>query len=413
MIRIYPAQFEGHIKAPASKAHAQRLLFASAMTTTATLIKNVPECDDIDTTLECLLDFGCTVEKHGETEIKIFPFVKTNPVPSAEFDFKQSGTTAHLALPFAAAFGIKAQCRASGTLLRRPLIPLSSRMALRGVTFSSFNFPLVMSGMLQPGEYVFAGDEGSQYISGALMALPLLRDDSIVKLSSPLVDGTFIDITLDTLEDFGIEIKVDEEGFHVPGRQFYKSPGKAVVENDWALSTMWACAGCLSKDDANPVIVDGLPARTVQMYRRFKDVMSLLRYDVKYLNVDASETPNLACLYAVIAATKGSGLDLTGVPQLRYKETDRLRSVCDCIRAFGTKATETENGLHIEERSDFDYPDDIKIDCKNDPWIFMSMALAAGCLPKPIILDDEHCAEKVYRHFLRDYKALGGKYDIL
>jgi 5-enolpyruvylshikimate-3-phosphate synthase len=53
------------------------------------------------------------------------------------------------------------------------------------------------------------------------------------------------------------------------------------------------------------------------------------------------------------------------------------------------------------------------IDCKGDPWIFMSMALAAGCLPKPVILDDENCAAKVYRHFLRDYKALGGKYDIL
>ena len=413
MIRIYPTKFEGHIKAPASKAHAQRLLFASALTTTATLIKNVPECDDIDTTLQCLLDFGCTVEKHGETEMKIFPFVKTNPVPSAEFDFKQSGTTAHLAIPLAAAFGIRANCRASGTLIKRPLIPLSSRMALRGVTFSSFNLPLSMNGMLQPGDYVFAGDEGSQYISGALMALPILRDDSIIRLSSPLIDGTFIDVTLDTMEDFGVKVDVDEEGFHIPGRQFYKSPGKAVVENDWALSTLWACAGCLSKDNENPVIVDGLPARTVQMYRSFKEVMSLLRYDVKYLNIDAGETPNLACLYAVIAAMKGSGLDLSGVPQLRYKETDRLKVVCDCIRTLGAQAHPTEDGLHVEERGANEYPDDIKIDCKGDPWIFMSLALAAGCLPKPIILDDEHCAEKVYRHFLRDYQALGGKYDIL
>ncbi len=413
MIRIYPSQFKGHIKAPASKAHAQRLLFASALTNTATLIKNVPECDDIDTTLQCLLDFGCTVEKHGETEIKIFPFVKTNPVPSAEFDFKQSGTTAHLAIPLAAAFGIRSDCRASGTLVKRPLISLSSRMALRGVKFSSFNLPLSMSGMLQPGEYVFPGDEGSQYISGALMALPILRDDSIIRLSSPLVDGTFIDVTLDTMEAFGVHVDVDEEGFHIPGRQFYKSPGKAVVENDWGLGSMWACAGCLSRDEENPVIVDGLPARTVQMYRSFKNVMSLLRYDVKYLNVDASETPNLACLYAIIAASKGSGMDITGVPQLRFKETNRLKAVSECIRALGATAHATDDGIHIEERDAFDYPEDVKLECKGDPWIFMSLALAAGCLPKPIVLDDEHCAEKVYRHFLRDYKALGGKYEIL
>ncbi len=413
MIRIYPTQFKGKITAPPSKAHAQRLLFASAMTTTATLIKNVPECDDIDTTIECLLDFGCTVEKHGQTEMKIFPFVKTNPVPSADFNFKDSGTTAHLALPLAAAMGIRANCRAGSSLIHRPLIPLSSRMALRGVTFSSFNLPLTMTGVLQPGDYVFAGDEGSQYISGALMALPLLRGDSIIRLSSPLVDGTFIDITLDTLEDFGIDVTVDEEGFHIPGRQFYKSPGKAVVENDWALGTMWACAGCLSRDEENPVVVEGLPARTVQMHRRFKDVMALLRYDVKYLNVDAGETPNLACLYAVIAASKGAGMDISGVPQLKYKETDRLKAVSECIRTLGITAKPTDDGIHIEENPAFDYPEDVHLDCKGDPWIFMSMALAAGALPKPVILDDEHCAEKIYRHFLRDYKSLGGKYEIL
>ena len=413
MIRIYPSKFEGQISAPASKAHAQRLLFASAMTTTPTLIKNVPECDDIDTTLQCLLDFGCTVEKHGETEIKVYPFVKTNPVPSAEFDFRESGTTAHLAIPLAAAFGIRAQCRASGTLIKRPLIPLSSRMSLRGVTFSSFNMPLSMSGVLQPGDYVFAGDEGSQYISGALMALPLLREDSLVRLSSPLADGTFIDITLNTLEDFGIRIDVDEEGFHIPGRQFYRSPGKVVTENDWALSTMWACAGCLSMDNENPVVVGNLPARTVQMHRSFKDVMSLLRVDVRYLNINASETPNLACLYAAIAAMKGAGMDITGVPQLKYKETNRLKSLCDCLRALGATASPTDDGLHLEARESVDYPEDIGIDCQRDPWIFMSMALSAGCLPRPIVLTDEHCAEKVYRHFLRDYKALGGKYEIL
>ena len=100
-------------------------------------------------------------------------------------------------------------------------------------------------------------------------------------------------------------------------------------------------------------------------------------------------------------------------PQLRYKETDRLKVVCECIRALGAEAHPTEDGLHVEERGSNEYPDDVKIDCKGDPWIFMSLALAAGCLPKPIVLDDEHCAEKVYRHFLRDYKALGGKYDIL
>ncbi|MCQ2560917.1 MAG: hypothetical protein MJ186_02615 [Clostridia bacterium] len=413
MIKIYPTTFKGTLEAPASKAHAQRLLFASALPNTATLVTNVPECEDINTTLQCLLDFGCTIEKHGETEIKVLPFAKTNPVPTADFNFRESGTTAHLAIPLAAAFGITANCKAAGNLIKRPLIPLSSRMAIRGVTFTGFNMPMTMKGMLQPGEYVFAGDEGSQYISGALMALPLLRDDSVIKLSSPIVDPAFIEITIDTLKQFGITIEETEDGFKIPGKQIYQTPGKVETITDWGLAAMWACAGCLSRSDSDLVEVTGLDSSSPQLYRDFKSVMSLLCHDVKYLNIDASKSPNLACLYAILAASKGSGLDIKGVPQLRYKETNRMKAVAECIKALGASANATEDGIHIEEQKAFDYAEGTKLNCMGDPWIFMSLALSAGCLPKPVILDDEHCADKIYKGFLKDYEALGGKYEIL
>ncbi len=413
MIRIYPTTFKGDIEAMPSKSHAHRLLVAAALSTAPTTIGNLPECDDIDTTLECLKELGCTVERLPGGEIKLHPFPKTSPVPKVELNFKQSGTTAHLLLPVIAAMGMDAECKASGTLLKRTLIPLSSRMALRGIKFSNFNFPLTMTGTLQPGDYVFAGDEGSQYISGALMALPLLRSDSKIELSSPLIDDSYIDITLSSMKEFGVSAEITEYGFRVPGRQVYKSPGTIAPENDWALGTMWACAGCLSKSDDDLVRVIGLPANSVQMYRNFKYAMSLLRHDVKYLNVDASGCPNLACLYAIFGASKGSGMDIVGVPQLKFEETDRLKAVAECVKALGVSAQATEDGIKMQKRENFDYPEDTLIDCKGDPWIFMSMALAAGCLPKPVILDDERCPEKVYRNFLADYKRLGGKYEIL
>ncbi len=413
MIRIYPTTFKGNIEAMPSKSHAQRLLMASALSTAATTLKNLPECDDIDTTLQCLIDLGCSVEKLSDGALRLHPFPKTSPMPKVELNFRQSGTSAHLALPIAAALGMDAECKASGTLLKRTLLPLSSRMVLRGVKFSNFNFPLTMTGTLQPGDYVFAGNEGSQYISGALMALPMLRSDSEIKLSSPLVDRSYINITLNTMKDFGVTVEAADYGFYVPGRQVYKSPGSCTPENDWALGAMWACAGCLSKSDDELVRVSGLPANSAQMYRNFKYAMSLLSHDAKYLNVDASECPNLACLYAVFAASKGSGMDIVGVPQLKFEETDRLKAVAECIKALGASAQVTEDGIKIHERASFDYPEDALIECKGDPWIFMSMALAAGCLPKPVILDDERCADKIYRNFLTDYERLGGKYKIL
>ena len=383
----------------------------AALADYATVIKNVPDCEDIDTALDCLTQLGCRITRK-KNEVTIDPFPRNTPAKFADFDFRGSSTTARLAIAVSAALGIRTRCSGNVNLQKRRLLPLTSRMAIRGVKFSNFSLPLTTEGMLAGGEYVFEGNEGSQNISALLIALPLLRNDSDIRLASPLVDPSFIEITINSLKEFGIVIEKTDYGYHIPGKQYYHTPRKATVENDWGLASMWVTAGAACGSDDYCITVTDLPLNSPQEYRDIYSIITLLHYDFQDLNVDASECPDLATLFASLAIVKGANIEISGVPQLKYKETDRMKNLSEIARTMGQHTRILPDGIEIEGIGYPDYKQGQVIDTKGDPSVFMSMVLASVTATIPFAILDEHGADKTDRTFLSTFKALGGKYEI-
>ena len=412
MIRIYPSTFNGILKAPAAGKHAQRLLFMAALASKQTVIRNIPESEDVDIAINCIRKLGATAKRSKDT-CTVTPFSRNNPPTSVELNFSESSTCARISIGICSALGIKADCRASGNLYKRSFFNLTSRLALRGMRFTSFSLPFSMQGRLDPGEYVFTGDEGSQNISAMLIALPLLPDASTIRLESPLVDPSFVEITVHSLKSFGINIEKTPNGFYIPGRQYYQTPEDISTENDWSIASLWIAAGAAGGEGSGRVTVTDLPADSPQLYRNVSKELPLIMQDFTELDFDASDSPSLATYYAAMAAVKGASVTVKGVPQLRIKETDRLRTMKDICECMGQRAELLTDGIRILGSGKPEYEDNVVIDCKNDPWIFMSMALASAKLTKPIILKDEHCADKIYRDFLHDFETLGGKYELI
>ncbi len=411
MIKIYPSVLSGELTAPASKAHAQRLLFASSLATTPTVIANVPDCRDIDTTIKCLKTFGCKISR-SDTEAVVEPFPKTAPLIRVDLDFDQSGTTARFALALAAAMGISVEATGSTELTKRQMLSLTSRMALRGVSFSSFSIPLSMKGRLEGGSYSFRGDEGSQYISALMLALPLLRDDSTIEIISDFADRAFVDISLDSFNRFGINIEATEKGFFIPGKQYYKSPGYVSTEYDRGLAAAWAAAGSLGCYQGGHINVLTGPDSGLQSYRNTGVIIPLLSADFEHSAISMAENADLTTLVAATAFIKGADVELWDVPQLRFKETDRLKNISTCINSAGGKASFTESS--ITAGRDPQSPISAEpIDCKGDPWVFMSFALCSSLLKEPLLIKDENCAAKIYGDFLKDFKKLGGRFEII
>lgn len=412
MIRIFPSVFSGTLSAPPSKAHAQRLLFAAAVSNAPTTLVNMPDCEDIKTSIRCLEALGCTFEHKGSTSLVVQPFIKTIPVPRVSFDFGHCATASRYALAIAAAYGFQADCTASDSLKKRPLFPLAGRMALRGATFTGFSFPLTMQGRLEGGEYDFEGQQGSQYINSILLAAPLLSGPSLVRIGKPLLMPGQIHITIKVLEQFGITVEPVENGYQIPGRQVYTSPGMAAVHNDWSLAALWLTAGALSQDKGGTIRCTGLPPEVPQGYRDLARMHALLITEFRDFTVDASDFPALVPLIAIVAAAKSGALHLGGVPQLRYRETDRLKTVAGILRDMGADIRDTEDGLESAAGGSFDYPPDYRIDCQGDPNLAMSFALAASVLPRPFLMD-EKAVDKTWPGFWQIYRSLGGKFEVV
>ena len=412
MIRIYPSVFNGTLKAPAASAHAQRLLFMSAVPALDTTVCNVPDCDDVDVTINCLKALGCDVQRFGNS-CAVKPFPKNVPMRTASFDFGQSSTASRIAIALAAAFGISADCRATGKSPHVKDFSLISRMALRGVKFSAFSLPFTMQGRLKAGEYILEGNEGSQFISALLIALPLLPENSTIVLNSPLIDSSFVELTIESLKGFDIRIEKTDRGYFVPGRQYYSSPVSVNTENDWGLASLWIAAGAAGGEGNGKVTVTDLPLMSPQLYRNVTKELPLIAQDFTELDFDASDCPSLATFYAAMAAVKGATVKISGVPQLRSKDTDRLKVMKSICEALGQSAEITADGLAITGCGKPNYKEDTIVRCQQDPWVFMSMALASAKLDRPIILDSEHAPEKIYRSFLSDFRTLGGNFETI
>ncbi|MBR5756853.1 MAG: hypothetical protein IKX96_04760 [Firmicutes bacterium] len=417
MIKVYPSVINGSLTAYPSAEHAMKLMFAASIPPTETTIKNVPDCRYVDISIDCLTALGCRIERtredDGRLTLVVYPFPKTTPVREINFNFRDCAAAAHFITAICAAYGIKANCRAEGSLPRRQQISFTGRLALRGMVFSGFSYPLVMTGRLSGGDFEFRGDQGSQYISALLMALPVLREDSFIRITSPFTERAFLDITLDILKEFGITIEEREDGFFIPGRQRYISPGELECENDWSLASMWTTAAAACASEGGHIVVNGLPGDSHQNYRTASSIFPFLCQDFHEFNIDASEFPNLASIYAGFAVAKGVKLIVTGIPQLKDRETNRLRSMGVCFEAYGVEFQSDDNEFWIKGKEGGKYPANMVLDTQDDPWIFMGIVLASVVAKQPLVIKDEHEADTIYREFLSDFKSLGGKFEII
>lgn len=247
-------------------------------------------------------------------------------------DCGESGSTLRFMLPVAMAVTDKAIFAGSGKLPQRPISPLKEELETHGCVFTMGAGRTVdisktgittdnrsaadnsagsanggrateictITGRLQPGEYTLPGNISSQFITGLLFALPILDGDSSLRLTTKLESAGYVDLSLDVLRDFGIDIRIDtdENGFiiyDIKGGQKYTEPEGLSIEGDWSNAAFWLACGALGGD----IICDGLKADSSQ---RDREVLTVLQ------NLGASITTEAGSdgLTTVICRAPGS-----------------------------------------------------------------------------------------------------------
>lgn len=394
-IVITPSPLSGAVRVPASKSAAHRLLIAAALADGPTRIAISAMNRDIEATAACLRALGAGIEAEDEA-LKVSPIAG---IPSeATLDCGESGSTLRFLLPVAAALGAQATFIGHGRLPQRPNAPLVAALRAHGAVIDNDLLPMAVSGPLTGGLWTLPGDVSSQYVTGLLFALPLLDGDSAIRLTTPLASAAYVDMTLQALRQFGIDIEGTADGWRIPGRQRYRTPGEAVVEGDWSAAAFWLAANALGAQ----IDVQGLAAGSVQ---GDSAVTALLEQDT----IDATHVPDLVPALAVAAASRPVRTVVTGAARLRLKESDRLQSVADLLAALGHGATVTPDGLIIDGGLPKPCAAPIRtVDGANDHRIVMAAAVAAAYADKPVRVTGAQAVEKSYPDFFRDFEALGG-----
>lgn len=411
-INLMAGALRGTIAAPPSKSAAHRALICAALADAPTRLRLPSVSGDISATLACLSAMGAGVEKTGDC-ILISPAAMEGR--AASLPCHESGSTLRFLLPLAAACLEETTFFGSGRLPDRPIAGLQQTLSVHGAIFSEERLPFKVSGRLLPGRYAIAGDVSSQYISGLLFALPLLSGDSEIVLISPLYSAPYVELTLEMLARFGVQVQKTREGYLIPGNQRYRTPGALEPEGDWSSAAPLLVAGALGGD----VTVSGLKLDTKQGDRAVLDILvscgagvevteqgvRVFYKQLRPFSADVSQTPDLLPTLAVLAnGAQGSSL-LFNASRLRFKESDRLMSTAAMLTALGGKAREEMDSLEISGTA----LDGGRITAFNDHRIVMASAVAATTCRGETRIDGAEAVEKSYPAFFMDFQRLGGR----
>ncbi len=394
-ISISPSNLKGRIKVIPSKSYAHRALIAAALSDSSCEIDTHIFSEDIRATVNCITSLGAEVTEKGEKLI-VKPLKEKKKL--AELFCNESGTTARLLLPVAAVAAEKSVFTGSGRLPERPMNELCEVLRKHNVSVSSDYLPITVEGEPEPGTFEIKGNISSQYISGLLYALPLLSDNSEIRLTTPLESAGYVDMTLEVMKKFGISYKKTDSGFKIK-KGNYISPEKFSVEADWSNAAFFVVANKLGAD----IEIMNLNNNSIQGDRKISSILD----DAE---IDASQIPDLVPILAVLAAGRKGDTRIYNAERLRIKESDRLNSVCTVLNSIGGNLEETKDGIIIHGSGK------LKGGCAdgfNDHRIVMSLAIASLICDEPVIIKGAQAVNKSYPLFFEEFKRLGGNINVL
>ena len=225
-------------------------------------------------------------------------------------------------IPVAAALGKSVTFTGAGRLPQRPLDAFATLLPQHGVQVQTDGgLPFSITGKLRPGQYKIAGNVSSQYLTGLLLALPLLDGDSAVLLTTELESKPYIDITLQVMAAFGVQVRPTEFGYLVRGNQQYESVD-FTVESDWSHAAFFMAAGTVGQKieiaGLNPASTQGDKAVCAMMERfgarvEVRDrIVRCCGGELRPAEIDARDIPDMVPALAVTAAFAMGTTRITG-----------------------------------------------------------------------------------------------------
>ncbi len=405
------------VEIPCSKSVAQRAILAAAFAKGESVLSNFSPCNDITGAVEVIKKLGCEVEYLDKSALKII----SNGIESwnniSKIFVGESGLLTRLLFPVSAYLsGVNnntIEITGHGSILKRNLKDAFLALRNAGAICNAQNdgyLPATVSGGITNNNITFSGKESSQIVSGFLMTLPMLSNDTTLTITNP-TSIPYINITLDCLKSFGIAIEIvsssaDKIVYSIKGGQKY-SAGDVYLESDWSSAAFFAVGGAIKggivlknmpieSSQADILVLDLLRKAGADVSINGNDVIIKREGELKCFEADLTNAPDLFPIAAVLALKCKGKSALKGVSRLFQKESNRAESVYSEFSVLGADISIEGDYMYINES-------DLKggfVSSHNDHRIAMSIIIASLFINDEVFLDDVACINKSFPEFL-------------
>ncbi|MGN1044278.1 MAG: 3-phosphoshikimate 1-carboxyvinyltransferase [Acutalibacteraceae bacterium] len=415
--KIYSQNLEGEVEILPSKSYLHRAIICASLSGKLSRIYPVVYSDDVLATINAMRTLGATIDTF-ENHIIIRKFIPVNK--NVEIDCFDSGSTLRFLIPLVATLGIKTKFILGKSLSERPIEPYLKALSYNGLKFKfSGSSELLVSGKLVSGEFFVSGGISSQFVSGLMMALPLLKGDSKIILTSELESCNYVNMTVYTMEKFGVNVKKITEGYLIPSLQKYM-PCNFFVEGDWSQAAFFLVAAAVG----GKIILKNLNNNSIQGDKIIADILSEMGANISYfeddmivssdhlkgITIDAKNIPDLVPVICVAAIFSEGITKIHNVKRLKFKECDRLNAICEELKKLGANITSDDNCIIIRGGKKL-HPGSVW--SHNDHRILMSLVVAANQIQGVTEISDIDCVKKSYPDFFRIFRHLGGLANVI
>ncbi|ECZ5331355.1 3-phosphoshikimate 1-carboxyvinyltransferase [Salmonella enterica subsp. enterica serovar Senftenberg] len=404
------ARVDGAINLPGSKSVSNRALLLAALACGKTVLTNLLDSDDVRHMLNALSALGINYTLSADrTRCDITGNGGALHAPGALELFLGNAGTAMRPLAAALCLGQnEIVLTGEPRMKERPIGHLVDSLRQGGANIDYLeqeNYPpLRLRGGFTGGDIEVDGSVSSQFLTALLMTAPLAPEDTIIRVKGELVSKPYIDITLNLMKTFGVEIANHHyQQFVVKGGQKYHSPGRYLVEGDASSASYFLAAGAIK---GGTVKVTGIGRKSMQGDIRFADVLEKMgaiitwgddfiactRGELHAIDMDMNHIPDAAMTIATTALFAKGTTTLRNIYNWRVKETDRLFAMATELRKVGAEVEEGHDYIRITPPAKLQHAD---IGTYNDHRMAMCFSLVA-LSDTPVTILDPKCTAKTF-----------------
>lgn len=405
------SRIDGEVSAPPSKSLTQRALAAGLLCNGSVKITNPSTSDDAAAAMKVAVGLGAEITIREGAII-----IKGGLNPSREIlDCGESGLCLRMFTPIAAIPDRTIELTGSGSLLSRPVSMLEGPLRELGAyckTNDGFP-PITTKGPLRGGTAMIDCSVSSQALTGLLMALPVVDNNSALIVNN-LRSRPYIDMTLQTLEKFNVRIAhVDYEKFYIDGNQEFE-PGEYEIEGDWSGASFILVAGAIG----GRVRVTGLKQGSKQADERILEVLrsagagiatsadaiEVTKGELEPFEFDAADCPDLFPPLAALACHCSGVSRIRGAGRLTHKESNRALTLERELKSLGADIRIIEDTMEIEGGRGLNGG---RVFSHNDHRIAMAAAVAAIAAEGDVVIEGSECVSKSYPDFFEAMMEIG------